>query len=44
MLPSDRYLAELLGLTDEQFDYWRDEIRKRAAVCSYDGVFGLLFL
>jgi hypothetical protein len=31
MLPSDRYLAELLGLTDEQFDYWRDELRKRAA-------------
>jgi hypothetical protein len=31
MLPSDRYLAELLGLTDEQFDYWRDEMRKRAA-------------
>jgi len=31
MLPSDRYLAELLGLTDEQFEFWRDEIRKRAA-------------
>ena len=31
MLPSDRYLAELLGLTDEQFEFWRDEVRKRAA-------------
>jgi hypothetical protein len=31
MLPSDRYLAELLGLTDEQFDFWREEVRLRAA-------------
>jgi hypothetical protein len=31
MLPSDRYLADLLGLTDEEFDYWRDESRKRVA-------------
>ena len=30
MLPSDRYLAELLGLSDEQFEYWRDEVRDRA--------------
>ena len=30
MLPSDRYLADLLGLTEEQYDYWRDEVRKRA--------------
>lgn len=31
MLPSDRYLAELLGLSDEQYEFWRDEVRKRAA-------------
>ena len=31
MLPSDRYLAELLGLSDEQFDFWREEVRLRAA-------------
>jgi hypothetical protein len=31
MLPSDRYLAELLGLSDEQYELWRDEVRKRAA-------------
>lgn len=30
MLPSDRYLADLLGLTDEQYEYWKDEVRKRA--------------
>jgi hypothetical protein len=30
MLPSDRYLAELLGLTDEQYELWRDELRRRA--------------
>jgi hypothetical protein len=30
MLPSDRYLAELLGLTDEQYELWRDEVRSRA--------------
>jgi hypothetical protein len=30
MLPSDRYLAELLGLTDEQYELWRDEVRRRA--------------
>ena len=31
MLPSDRYLAELLGLSEEQYELWRDEVRKRAA-------------
>ena len=31
MLPSDRYLAELLGLSDEQYDFWREEVRLRAA-------------
>lgn len=31
MLPSDRYLAQLLGLTDEQYAYWKDEVRHRAA-------------
>ena len=30
MLPSDRYLAELLGLSDEQYELWRDEVRRRA--------------
>jgi hypothetical protein len=45
MLPSDRYLAELLGLTDEQYEYWRDEVRRRAqegprpaVVCGLDPV------
>ena len=31
MLPSDRYLADLLGLDDEQYEFWKDEVRKRAA-------------
>ena len=31
MLPSDRYLANLLGLSEEQYRYWKDEIRKRSA-------------
>ena len=31
MLPSDRYLAELLGLSDEQYEFWREEVRLRAA-------------
>ena len=30
MLPSDRYLAQLLGLSDEQYAYWRDEVQRRA--------------
>ena len=30
MLPSDRYLASLLGLTDEQYLYFQAEVRKRA--------------
>ena len=30
MLPSDRYLAELLGLTDEQFLYFRAEVQRRS--------------
>jgi hypothetical protein len=45
MLPSDRYLAELLGLTDEQYELWRDEARRRAmqgpqpaVVCGLDPV------
>jgi hypothetical protein len=31
MLPSDRYLAELLGLTEEQFKVFLCEVRKRAS-------------
>ncbi len=31
MLPSDRYLAELLGLSEEQYEFWKDEVRRRAA-------------
>lgn len=45
MLPSDRYLAELLGLSDEQYEFWREEVRLRAArgpqpavVCGIDPV------
>jgi hypothetical protein len=30
MLPSDRYLAELLGLTEEQFLYFKAEVERRA--------------
>lgn len=30
MLPSDRYLAELLGLTEEQFLYFKAEVQRRA--------------
>ena len=31
MLPSDRYLAEILGLTEEQYRHFQIEVRKRAA-------------
>jgi hypothetical protein len=31
MLPSDRYLADLLGLTEEQYQHFQMEVRKRAA-------------
>ena len=31
MLPSDRYLAELLGLTEAQYRHYQIEVRKRAA-------------
>ena len=31
MLPSDRYLASLLELSDEQYEFWRDELARRAA-------------
>ena len=30
MLPSDRYLASLLGLTDEQYLYFKAEVERRA--------------
>src|SRR6056300_1082663 len=30
MLPSDRYLADLLGLTEEQFLYFQAEVQRRA--------------
>ena len=31
MLPSDRYLADVLGLTEEQYRHFQIEVRKRAA-------------
>jgi hypothetical protein len=31
MLPSDRYVADLLGLSEEQYEFWKDEVRKRSA-------------
>ena len=31
MLPSDRYLADVLGLTEEQYRHFQIELRKRAA-------------
>ena len=30
MLPSDRYLADLLDLSEEQYEFWKDQVRKRA--------------
>lgn len=27
MLPSERYVASILGLTDEQYEFWRDYVR-----------------
>ena len=45
MLPSDRYVADLLGLSEEQYEFWQDEVRKRSAegpqpavVCGLDPV------
>jgi hypothetical protein len=31
MLPSDRYLADLLDLNEEQYEFWKDQVRKRVA-------------
>lgn len=31
MLPSDRYVADMLGLSEEQYEFWKDEVRKRSA-------------
>lgn len=31
LLPSDKYIAGLLGLTDEQYRYYMSEVRRRAA-------------
>jgi len=31
MLPSDRYIANLLGLTEEEYRYYQREVQKRAA-------------
>jgi hypothetical protein len=30
VLPSDRYIASLLGLTDEQYEYWKDYVAAEA--------------
>jgi hypothetical protein len=30
VLPSDKYIASLLGLTDEQYEYWQDYVRDQA--------------
>lgn len=30
MLPADRYIASLLGLTEEQYAFWKDYVDKRA--------------
>jgi hypothetical protein len=30
MLPSDKYIASLLGLTDEQYEYWKDYVAAEA--------------
>ena len=31
MLPSDRYVADLLGLSEDQYEFWKDQVRKRSA-------------
>ena len=31
MLPSDRYLADLLGMSEEDYEFWKDEVRKLSA-------------
>jgi hypothetical protein len=31
MLPSDRYLADLLDLNEEQYEFWKDQVRKLSA-------------
>jgi hypothetical protein len=43
MLPADRYIASLLGLTEEQYEFWKDYVDKKAkegpqpsAVCGAD--------
>lgn len=30
MLPADRYIASVLGLTEEQYEFWKDYVDKRA--------------
>ena len=30
MLPADRYIASLLGLTEEQYEFWKDYVDKKA--------------
>ena len=30
MLPADRYIASILGLTEEQYEFWRDYVEKEA--------------
>jgi hypothetical protein len=31
MLPSDRYLADLLGMSEEDYEFWKDKVRKLSA-------------
>jgi hypothetical protein len=31
LLPSDKYLASMLGLTDEEYSWFKAEVRKRSA-------------
>ena len=31
MLPSDRYLASLIGLTDEEYQYFKEYVEKESA-------------
>ena len=38
LLPSDKYLALMLGLTDEQFEHFKEEVRKQNAAAPQPAV------
>ena len=38
LLPSDQYLAHMLGLTEEQFEYFKEEVRRQNAAAPQPAV------